>query len=360
MQDFFDLSAIGATDDVYHAFESFQLHGLILGRVSIVHGDSYRLYTERGEIQAEAIGALLYRAERSEWPAVGDWVAAQSAGPEHAMIHAVLPRRTVFSRRAAGDREQEQVIATNIDLLLIVCGLDHDFNLRRIERYLTLAHASGARPVVVLNKSDVCPDLDVKIESARAIAGEAPVVSIVACSAHGIDPVRRLLGRGLTIALLGSSGAGKSTLANQLLGVERQPVQPVRESDSRGRHTTTHRELMPLPDGGALIDTPGMRELQLWTGPESLDSAFAEIAAFAARCRFRDCRHSAEDGCAVRAALIAGELEDSRWQSYEKLRAEIAWHERQLDPRAAQAQKQKWKNIHKAMRVQYKNDPRRL
>ncbi len=198
MQDFFDLSAIGATDDVYHAFESFQLHGLILGRVSIVHGDSYRLYTERGEIQAEAIGALLYRAERSEWPAdVEIGVAAQSAGPEHAMIpHAVLPRRPFSPGRAAGDREQEQVIATNIDLLLIVCGLDHDFNLRRIERYLTLAHASGARPVVVLNKSDVCPDLDVKIESARAIAGEAPVVSIVACSAHGIDPVRRLLGRG--------------------------------------------------------------------------------------------------------------------------------------------------------------------
>ena len=357
MGDFFDLAAIGATDEVYRAFQPHQSRGLTLGRVSIVHGDRYRLYTAHGEMQAEAIGALLYRSERSEWPAVGDWIAIQRAGPDQAMVHAVLPRRTVFSRRAAGDREQEQVIAANIDLLLIVCGLDQDFNLRRIERYLTLAHASGARAVIALNKSDVCPDLTARIDAARSIAAGAPVLSIMACSAEGIEPVRRLPGAGLTMALVGSSGAGKSTLANQLLGVERQLVQQVRESDSRGRHTTTYRELLALPNGGALIDTPGMRELQLWTGPESLDTAFAEIAAFASHCRFRDCSHTVEDGCAVRAAILSGDLDAGRWQSYEKLRAEIAWHERQIDPRVAQAQKQKWKRIHKAMRIHYKSDP---
>jgi len=354
MGDSFDLAAIGATDEVYRVFQSYKSRGLTLGRVSIVYGERYRIYTAHGEMQAEAIGALLYRAEASEWPAVGDWVAAECVGPGQAMIHAILPRRTAFSRRAAGDREREQVIAANIDLLLIVCGLDQDFNLRRIERYLTLAHASGSRPIIVLNKSDVCPDLPVRIERANAIAGAVPVVSVTACAADGIEPVRRLLGPGLTAALTGSSGAGKSTLVNQLLGVQRQQVQQVRESDSRGRHTTTYRELLPLPNGGALIDTPGMRELQLWTGTESLDNTFAEIAALAAHCRFRDCSHNVEDGCAVRAAMLAGELDPSRWQSYEKLRAEIAWHERQIDPRAAQAQKQRWKRIHKAMRVHYK------
>ena len=188
MGDFFDLTNIGATDEVYRAFQPYESRGLMLGRVSIVHGDRYRLYTAQGEMQAEAIGALLYRAERSEWPAVGDWVAAQRAGPDQAMLHAVLPRRTVFSRRAAGDREQEQVIAANIDMLLIVCGLDQDFNLRRIERYLTLAHASGARAIIVLNKCDVCPDLSARLEAARSIAAGAPIFSIMACSAEGIEP----------------------------------------------------------------------------------------------------------------------------------------------------------------------------
>ena len=358
MRNSFDLTTIGATDAIFEAFQHYEARGLLLGRVSVVHSDRYRIYTARGEMSAEAIGALLYRAERSDWPAVGDWVAVETVGPveapSEAMIHAVLPRRTMFSRRAAGDREQEQVIASNIDLALIVCGLDGDFNVRRIERYLTLAHSSGADAAIVLNKSDVCADLSARHDEAARVAGGAPVVAITARVPEGIEPVRRLLRPGLTIALLGSSGVGKSTLVNQLLGVERQLVREVRESDSRGRHTTTFRELLPLPQGGALIDTPGMRELQLWADQISLDSAFAEVAALAAECRFRDCSHVVEEGCAVQAAIDAGELDAARWESYRKLRAEIAWHARQTDVQAAQAQKKKWKAIHKAMRKDYK------
>jgi len=358
MQDSFDLTTIGATDAIFEAFQPYAARGLLLGRVSVVHSDRYRLYTARGEMTAEAIGALLYRTERSAWPAVGDWVAVQPVGPDEAplqaMIHAVLPRRTMFSRRAAGDRDQEQAIAANIDLALIVCGLDGDFNVRRIERYLTLSHASGVEAAIVLNKSDVCADLGARIDEAARVATGAPVVAITARAAGGIDPVLRLLRPGLTMALLGSSGVGKSTLVNQLLGVERQLVREVRESDSRGRHTTTYRELLPLPQGGALIDTPGMRELQLWADQDSLDSAFAEIAALAGECRFRDCSHVVEEGCAVQAAIEVGELDASRWESYRKLRGEIAWHARQTDVQAAQAQKKKWKAIHKAMRKDYK------
>ena len=194
MQDSFDLTTIGATDAVFEAFQPYAARGLLLGRVSVVHSDRYRLYTVQGEMAAEAIGALLYRTERSAWPAVGDWVALQPVGPDEApkeaMIHAVLPRRTMFSRRAAGDREQEQVIAANIDLALIVCGLDQDFNVRRIERYLTLAHASGVEAAIVLNKSDVCVDLSARLDETARVAGGAPVVAITARVAQGIDDQR--------------------------------------------------------------------------------------------------------------------------------------------------------------------------
>ena len=357
MPDTLNLTSIGATQAVFDAFRPHEPRGLSLGRVSVVHGDRYRLYTAQGEMQGEAIGALLCHSGRSGWPAVGDWVALQPVGPAEAMIHAVLPRRTLFSRRAAGDREQEQAIAANIDLAMIVCGLDHDFNVRRIERYLTLAHASGAETAIVLNKSDVCAGVAGRMGEAASVAGGAPVIAISA----RLGDIEALLGwlrPGLTIALPGSSGAGKSTIVNRLLGEDRQLVQEVRERDSRGRHTTTYRELVPLPQGGALIDTPGMRELQLWADRESLDSAFAEIAALADQCRFRDCSHLVEEGCAVREAIEEGGLDAARWESYRKLRNEIAWHARQTDVQAAQALKKKWKAAHKAMRVDHKRDVR--
>ena len=354
--DSFDLTAIGLNHRVQTAFLPYAAKGLTLGRVSVVHRDQYRIYTSQGEVKAEAIGVLLYRAEdASALPAVGDWVAAQPIGPDEAMIHAVLPRSTGFSRRAAGDREQEQMVAANIDLVLIVCGLDHDFNPRRIERYLILARESGADAVIVLNKADLCADPETRIEEVNRIARDIPVVATCAVSPEGVLPILPLIGPGRTVALLGSSGAGKSTLVNQLLGEERQPVQEVRESDSRGRHTTTYRELVPLPTGGALVDTPGMRELQLWAGYDSLDSAFGDIAELAQQCHFRDCAHGVEKGCAVQAAIRDGTLDAERWQSYLKLRAEIAFHERKTDVNAAQEQKQRWKKIHKAMRAHKKH-----
>lgn len=358
MPDCFDLKSIGATDSVCRNFETYAARGLVLGRVSVVHSGQYRIHSAQGEMQAEAIGALLYRTEQSDWPAVGDWVAVQPVGPGEAMIHAVLPRRTLFSRRAPGKGEQEQVIAANIDLTLIVCGLDGDFNLRRIERYLTLAHSSGAEAAIVLNKCDLCLELPARIAETGSIAGDAPVLAISARSPAGIRPVLDLLRPGRTITLLGSSGVGKSTLVNQLLGADRQAVAEVRAGDSRGRHTTTHRELLPLPQGGALIDTPGMREIQLWAGEDDLDAAFADIAGLAERCRFRDCTHVRQEGCAVEAALESCALDPNRWQSYAKLRAEIAWHDRQSDVQAAQANKRKWKAMHKAIRVRYRLSPK--
>jgi ribosome biogenesis GTPase len=336
---------------VFDAFEPYAGRGLMLGRVSIVYRDEYRLYTASGEARAEAMGALLYRAQGpADLPAVGDWVACKAVRPGEAVIHDVLPRATQFSRRAAGQQEREQVLAANIDLVLIVCGLDRDYSVPRIERYLTLAHESGAQAAVVLNKSDLCADVSSRINEVERIARGVPVMSICARSMGDVEPVLRITRAGWTIALLGSSGAGKSTLVNRLLGEERQRVQEVRESDGRGRHTTTRRELLPLPGGGALIDTPGLRELQLWAGHRSLDSAFDDVAELAVGCRYRNCSHTAEDGCAVRAALACGELDMDRWESYCKLRAEIAWHERKTDMFAAQAEKKRWKRIHKAMR----------
>jgi ribosome biogenesis GTPase len=236
-----------------------------------------------------------------------------------------------------------------------VVGLDGDFNPRRIERYLTLARESRAAAAIVLNKADLCGDLDARPAETMRIARGAPVLPICARSGEGVERVLALIGPGRTVTLLGSSGAGKSTLANRLLGEERQRVQEVRESDDRGRHTTTFRELIALPGGGALIDTPGMRELQLWAGQESLESAFDDIAEVARECHFRDCTHTVEHGCAVQSALADGALDQQRWQSYQKLRGEIAWHERKTDISAAQAEKKRWKSIHKAMRSHKKH-----
>src|SRR5581483_1381623 len=268
-------------------------------------------------------------------PVVGDWVAARIVGPGQAIVDAVLPRRTLFSRRAAGRREDQQPIAANIDVVFLVCGLDGDFNLRRLERYLTLAAESGASPVIVLNKADTCADLAARIEETAEVAASAPIVACSARNAEGLDELGTFLGDGRTVALLGSSGVGKSTILNRLLGEERFRTNEVRESDSRGRHTTTHRELVALPQGGALIDTPGMRELQLWASQESVEATFDEIAGIAAGCRFRDCSHNGEAGCAVADAVARGEIGEDRMASYRKLMAEARHHEIASDTLAA-------------------------
>jgi len=329
---------------------------LTLARVTVSNRDQYRLIADSGDLDAEPSGALWYNAAtRAAMPVVGDWVAARVINAEQAIVEAVLPRRTLFARRAAGRREDQQPIAANIDLVFLICGLDGDFNLRRMERYLTLGAESGADAVVVLNKTDLCADLAARTAETATVAGTAPIVAVHTRSTAGIDPLRRYLAEGRTVALLGSSGVGKSSVVNCLLGEDRLRTAEVRESDSRGRHTTTHRELIPLPEGGALIDTPGMRELQLWVGGEAVDQAFDEIASLAAWCRFRDCKHTAEKGCAVQSALAEGSLANDRWQSYLKLRGEAERHEALADPLLALERKRKWKRIHKAVKDIYKS-----
>jgi len=351
------LERLGAGEDILGAFSSCAQKGMILARVAIAQRDLYYLLTEAGPVHAEPSGGLYYRTpSRSALPITGDWVAARIVGPEQALVEAVLPRRTCLSRRAAGAREEEQPLAANVDVVFLVCGLDGDFNLRRLERYLALVAASGASPVVVLNKADLCARLSDRIAETASIARGTPVVATSTLDPRGLDALRRFLTPGATIALLGSSGAGKSSIANRLLGEERFRTREVRMSDSHGRHTTVRRELTPLPGSGALIDTPGLRELQLWVKSESVDAVFEEISNIAENCKFRDCTHSGEPGCAVAAALEGGQVDAGRWASFQKLRAEAEWHESMADPLAALERKRKWKLIHKQARSFNKRD----
>jgi ribosome biogenesis GTPase / thiamine phosphate phosphatase len=317
------------------------------GRVSFGAHEEYRVLWEGGEMTALPSGGL--RAY-GELPAVGDWVWVRQAG-EFGLIERIEARKTAFLRRAAGRTGAPQCVAANIEICFVVCGLDGDFNLRRLERYLVLAWESGARPVVVLNKADLCSDLEAAVHAVRRIAGRAQVVALSA--AHSVEPLRSWLEAGVTAVLLGSSGAGKSTIANGSAN-STLPTQEVREHDSRGRHTTTARMLLALPGGAWLIDTPGMRELGLLASETSFDLGFPEIAVVAGQCRFADCRHEQEPGCAVREALEQGGIAPDRWSSYAKLQREARRHALEADARAQRAEKQKWKAIHKAQKRMYR------
>ncbi|NLV39691.1 MAG: ribosome small subunit-dependent GTPase A [Candidatus Hydrogenedentes bacterium] len=321
-------------------------------RVVCEHREAYVAAGASGDLWAELSGRFRHEhPARAEWPAVGDWVAVSPREEEDAAtVHAVLPRRSRFSRTAAGDRTEEQVVAANVDVVFLVTSLDGDFNLRRLERYLTVAWDSGARPVVVLNKADLCGEVDARVAEAEAAAPGAPVAVLSAATGRGVDALRALLPPGATGALLGSSGVGKSSLVNALLGRERQAVRAVRADDSRGRHTTTQRELIPLPGGGLIMDTPGMRELQIWSDDDGLETAFADVEALAAQCRFADCTHENEPGCAVRAALEGGTLDGGRFRSYEKLRREIRYQELRQEQSARQIEKTRWRGIAKEIR----------
>ena len=322
-------------------------------RVVCEHREAYVAAGASGDLRAELSGRFRHEhPARAEWPAVGDWVmVSPRAGEDAATVRAVLPRRSRFSRTAAGDRTEEQVVAANVDVVFLVSGLDGDFNVRRLERYLTVAWDSGARPVVVLNKADLCADADARAAEAEAAAPGAPVVVLSAATGTGVEALRAQVPPGATGALLGSSGVGKSSLVNALLGRERQAVRAVRADDSRGRHTTTHRELIPLPGGGLIMDTPGMRELQIWSADDDgLETAFADVEALAARCRFADCTHENEPGCAVRAALEDGSLDRGRFRSYTKLRREIQYQELRQDQSARQIEKTRWRGIAKEIR----------
>jgi len=344
------LQQLGWTPALADAFQPHAANGLVAGRVALEHTHIYRVLTESGDVLARVSGRIRHHAgSRADFPAVGDWVALEPAphGGD-ARIVAVLPRRSRFSRRAAGDPTEEQVVAANIDTVFLVAGLDADFNPRRIERYLLVAWDSGARPVIVLNKADLAEDPDAMVESVVAIAAGVPVHAVSCRTPGGVDVLRQYLGVGQTGALLGSSGVGKSTIVNRLIGHDLLRTQDVRESDGRGRHTSTARQLVLLPGSGLLIDTPGMREIQLWETGEALVGAFADIEALAENCRFRDCAHRQEPGCAVRAAAESGELRVGRLKSYQKLQDEQAHHARQLDQRLQLEQKRQWKNLTKA------------
>lgn len=310
------------------------------GRIALVHRNQFIVWTEDGETTATLSGHL--RHTDSSQPCVGDWVTLR----EKSVICEVLPRRTALSRKEPGRRLQQQVLAANMDLLFIVTGLDRDYNPRRIERYLVLAHESGARPLILLNKADLRNDVDDVIRLTEHHAPGVPVFALTALEQWGLDAIARNVQPAQAAALIGSSGAGKSTIVNALLGQARQSTALVRESDSKGRHTTTHRELILMPGGWLLMDLPGLRELQLWADPENIDDAFAEVAELAAQCRFRDCSHRTEPGCAVRDAA----LDPARLASYRKLQRELRHLELQTDIHSARKERKKWNAIEKDIR----------
>jgi ribosome biogenesis GTPase len=369
------LEDLGWTAPFAAAFEAHRADGVEPARVSLEHTHIYRVITPDGERLARVAGRLRHAATgRADFPAVGDWVVietetggdasasarsttASDAGTSR--IRAVLPRLSRFSRRAAGNPTEEQIVAANIDIVVLVSGLDGDFNPRRIERYLVTAWESGASPVILLNKADLVDDSAAIVEEIASLAQGVPVHAISAKQHASIDRVRDYLTRGRTGALLGSSGVGKSSIANALLGEVRLRTHDVRASDSRGRHTTTGRQLVTLPGGGILIDTPGMRELQLWETGEAVAGAFADVESIAEGCRFRDCRHRGEPGCAVRAAVAAGLLPELRLESFHKLQDEQVYQSEQQDVRARLERKRAGKIGSKSVRQILKYKDRR-
>ncbi len=315
----------------------------------------WRVAGDFGEGWAEAAGRLRDAAAGgAEWPAVGDWVAVELHDASAAVIREVLPRRTQFVRKSPGKQIEEQVIAANVDTALLVSALDGDFNPRRVERYLTQCWESGARPVIVLNKADTCEGARDRAAEMEKIALGAAVCVVSAKTGQGIDELEKLLRPGETLALLGSSGVGKSTIVNRLLCESLQAVQPVREGDSRGRHTTTTRELLVLPGGALLMDTPGLRELQLWDAAEGVSQAFADIDSLAGQCRFSNCRHETEPGCAVQAAVRAGTLDEARLENHRKLLREQEFLRRKIDPEARNVEKQRIKQLMREVREIYR------
>ncbi len=321
------LHSLGWDDGWEAAFAEHRAAGLMAARVAVQHRGAYDLIGEPGEVRASAIVRL---AREGGLPAVGDWVAFD---PEAGLIEAVLPRRTAVSRKEVWHAVKEQVLAANVDIVFLTQGLPLDFSPRRLERYLAMAWESGAQPIVLLTKTDLVDDVAPYLAEAElATRGACPVLTVSARTGQGLDEVRALFGENKTAVLLGSSGVGKSTIVNALAGNEDIATQEVREADQKGRHTTTRRELVLLASGGVVLDTPGMRELQLWDA--DLQQTFGDIEEIAARCRFADCSHDQEPDCAIQAALADGSLSAERWESYSKLQREIAALELRRDAQA--------------------------
>ena len=345
------LHRLGWNDHFDNAFTPFAREGLVPARVSAQHRGMYIVWTEHAELATEVTGALRHGAAGfGELPAVGDWVAVRELpGEERAVIHAVLPRRSAFSRKVAWSRTEEQVLAANIDVVFLVTSCNADLNLRRLERYLTMAWEGGARPAILLTKADLCGDVDDVVRQVETVALGVPVHPLSSVTGEGLEALAPYLEGDATVALLGSSGVGKSTLVNRLLGAEHLKTQEIR-ADGRGRHTTSHRELILLAGGGLIVDTPGLRELQLWESSTGLEDSFKDVAELASQCRFSDCRHETEPGCAVREAIAAGTLPAERLDSFRKLEAELAHLERKQDKRLQSLEKKKWAALTKSYR----------
>lgn len=329
------LEQFGWSDALKQQFTTHAAGGLLPARVLVQQRGLYEIVTEVGELTATLAGRLAHDAEDGGLPVTGDWVAVQARPAEgSATIQHVLPRSSTFTRRASGPgAPRGQIVAVNVDVALLAASMNADLNARRIERYLATAWESGAEPVVVLTKADMCSDAEDRLAEIEAVAAGAPVLAVSSVTGAGLEALRGYLKPGQTAVLLGSSGVGKSTLVNALAGRQQMATQAIREDDARGRHTTTHRELVLLPSGALILDTPGMRELGLWDAGEGMSTAFADIEALATQCRFRDCGHHGEPGCAIAAALENGALDAARWRAYGKLQREAEFQTGKEDPR---------------------------
>ncbi len=348
-----ELKHYGWNDHLADSFREQAAAGYVPVRVSLQTKSHYLVLTEIGEIPASPTGRLRHDAlTPMDMPVVGDWVAAsilQEATPK-AQIHQVLPRKGLFCRKEAGGLTVAQPLAANVDTVFIAVAMDHDYSLNRIERYLALSRECGASPVVLLTKSDACADSISKTEEAMARLAGVPVIAVSSVDGTGIDMLNEHLRPGATCAVLGSSGVGKSTLINRLLGTEVQKTREVRVADDKGRHTTTNRQMFVLGSGALIIDTPGMRELQLWDAREGVEETFQDIAELTHECRFPDCRHVDEPGCAILAALERGAIDPARLENYRKMTRELDYLSLRQEEGAARLERARWKNIAKRIK----------
>ena len=352
-QHLMSLKDLGWTSSFQENFSEFVAQSYLPARVVYGQKQLYRLLGEHGEFQAEVSGKFRHEAvHNSDFPVVGDWVAMIPYDDDRAIIHALLPRKSKISRKEAGRATREQMIAANVDTVFIVTALDgyRGANIPRIERYLTQVYNTGATPVVLLNKADTCPDAATFVQDVKDVSFGVAVHAISAKEHQGLDPLMAYIHEGTTVALIGTSGVGKSTLINCLAGEERQRVFHISENTGKGFHTTTHRELILLPRGGMLIDNPGMRELQLWGDEQDVGGAFGDIEELAEACRFSDCLHQSEPGCAVLKALDEGELDEGRYQQYLKFRKELQFLEKRRDNNVEQVQRERGKRFQKMVR----------
>jgi len=352
-----NLNYLGWDEFFENNFKQYEKQNLYAARVAVENKTNYLLYTSLGEASGEISGKLYFNSvSSSELPRVGDWVAVSLFDDNtKAVIHNVLPRKTKISRKSADKKIEEQIIAANVDVVFIVQSLDYNFNINRMERYLAAVNQSGALPVAVLNKADICDDADYKKKLIENVQPGVDVINVSALTGDGIDNLKKYFSFGKTIVFVGSSGVGKSSLINKITGVEIQKINSISDANSKGKHTTTKRELIILPDGGLLIDTPGMREFGLWDAEEGLSKTFSGFEELALKCKFKDCTHTHETNCAVVEAVENGSVSKQQYENYIKMRKEIKYLETKHDIFAKLEEKRKWKNIHKEIKRLNKN-----